>query len=189
MKYTKAQIAEFAKMGYHIDENGSLTKEVRVQKVTAARNAESVKPEPKKVVKPKAKKTTAPRKPRTPKGSKILPGENQVHVSLSRGKGQGFYPETDKDFTEIQEGKLPWNVLDIIINESMSKDYGMHRGRIHEMALYRQPELATDEWGESKSVDTLLKDFMRGGLIKDNYGKYAITKTGEQFFKYNTISK
>ena len=33
MKYTSTQIAEFAKMGYQIDENGNLTKETRIQKI------------------------------------------------------------------------------------------------------------------------------------------------------------
>ena len=33
MKYTPIQIAEFAKMGYSIDENGNLTKETRIQKI------------------------------------------------------------------------------------------------------------------------------------------------------------
>lgn len=33
MKYTPTQIAEFAKMGYSIDENGNLTKETRIQKI------------------------------------------------------------------------------------------------------------------------------------------------------------
>ena len=32
-KYTSTQIAEFAKMGYSIDENGNLTKETRIQKI------------------------------------------------------------------------------------------------------------------------------------------------------------
>lgn len=33
MKYTESQIKEFAKMGYYIDNNGNLTKEVRIQKI------------------------------------------------------------------------------------------------------------------------------------------------------------
>lgn len=40
-KYSEKQIAEFAKMGYHIDANGNLTKEVKLQKIIRT-NADTV---------------------------------------------------------------------------------------------------------------------------------------------------
>lgn len=40
-KYSQKEIAEFAKMGYSIDENGNLTKEVKLQKIIRT-NADTV---------------------------------------------------------------------------------------------------------------------------------------------------
>jgi hypothetical protein len=40
-KYSQKEIAEFAKMGYYIDENGNLTKEVKLQKIIRT-NADTV---------------------------------------------------------------------------------------------------------------------------------------------------
>ena len=40
-KYTEKELKEFRKMGYHIDENGNLTKEVKLQKIIRT-NADTV---------------------------------------------------------------------------------------------------------------------------------------------------
>ena len=122
---------------------------------------------------------------------------NKVQVKLGSGKRYSFYNiDSDKEYTEIQANKMPWNVLTILdeANDAL-KHFGMHEMTLTERLLDVQPELAVNEHGESSSLSILLRDFIKGNLVeltnpgasRSEYKKVKLTKLGKEFLTHNVL--
>lgn len=120
----------------------------------------------------------------------------KVQIKLGSGKSYSFYNiDTNKEYTEIKHGKMPWNILNIL-NETVGslKYLGLHELTLTERLLDVQPELTVNEFGESSSLPMLLRDFKKANLVefigntgRNEYKKIKITKLGIKFLKNNTI--
>jgi hypothetical protein len=113
--------------------------------------------------------------------------QTPIMVKLGGNSERGFYPETNKPYTEIVKGKMPHNVLSILSNDIISLELGLSELTISDRLLIVQPDLAVDDYGYSTTLPMLLKDFIKGELVeKCKNGKFKITKIGLLFVKHNT---
>ena len=121
-----------------------------------------------------------------------------LQIKLGSGKKHSFYnADSGKEYTEIQEGKMPWNMLDLMIDRDENTSFVPFYKNSLGLALHEiQPELAIDEWGDSMAINLLIKDFEHAGLIDVKYSgnrqstpQIIITDLGKEFFRKNTIIK
>lgn len=122
---------------------------------------------------------------------------NQVQVKLGSSKSCSFYSTvTKKPYTEIQKDKMPWNILNILANlNPVLTELGYNKISLSNSLLAVQPDLAVNEFGESSSLDVLLRDFVKGELVemfwkgsRSTTPYIKLTKKGRDFFKYNVIA-
>ena len=102
-----------------------------------------------------------------------------------------WYKSNDRGFTTIEKDKLPYSVLDILVNDRLVRTGIANKATINAKVAQSRPDLKTDDWGNLISLDSLLKSFDEGGLIKIEYinrdTRIKITPLGIQFFNENVI--
>jgi len=110
----------------------------------------------------------------------------KVQVKLGSSSSRGFYsPDIEKEYTEIQEGKMPHTVLGILQRNIVTIELGITELGLSDSLLKVRPDLAVDEYGYSSTLPSLLKDFTKSKLVTLERGKYKITKLGVEFYKNN----
>lgn len=106
-----------------------------------------------------------------------------VEVKL---KGTWYHNATAKNYTEVQEGKTPHVLLDIL-KENKYAGRMSPKLSLNNEILDQRPDLVTDEYGEWVSFDRLLSSLENGKLVECSGTNWEITPMGEQFLKNNII--
>ena len=121
----------------------------------------------------------------------------KVQVKLGTKKSGGFYNfDVEKEYTELQKGRMPHLVLQILAD--LEKEFpGNFKGfcgkRFISSRLMRSDigeDLKFDDYGYQVSLNSLLKDFLKAGLIQGrvrtaDWSTVKITSLGKEFLKYN----
>jgi len=123
--------------------------------------------------------------------TQTTPPKTPIKVKLG-STGYGFYnSDTDKEFTTIQKDKMTYNVLTILSADRGIRLQGTIEKKLSDSLLELQPDLAVNDYGESTTLQSLLKDLRKGDLVEenDNYqsSKVQITDLGISFLKHNVI--
>ncbi len=118
------------------------------------------------------------------KTAKTRSAINPINVKLGKGNKHGFYhDDVSKTYTEINEGKMPHTVLDILKNGGQM---GVHEIALNSNLTTVRPDLATDDYGYSKTLPILMRDFEKAGLIETSKTNYTtLTSLGQAFFAHN----
>ena len=109
---------------------------------------------------------------------------NPIDVKLGKGNKHGFYhDDVAKDYTEINEGKMPHIVLQIL---EEAGQFGIHEVQLNQKLTNLRPDLVTDQYGYSKTLPMLERDFEKGALIEHRKGNYTtLTPLGKSFLAHN----
>ena len=77
--------------------------------------------------------------------------------------------------------------MKIILSESqMTILMGMYFTQLSDKLIDLQPELAVNDYGQSTTLPSLIKDLVDGDLLMDTQ-KVQITDLGREFLKHNVI--
>lgn len=122
-----------------------------------------------------------------------------LNIKLGTSKKGGFYHiDVEKEYTQIQKGRMPELVLQILVDLQKEfpgnftgfccKNFVSHRLMRTEIG----EELKFDEYGYQVSLNSLLKDFLNAGLIEgkvrmNDWSVVKITSLGEKFLQLNVI--
>ncbi len=109
---------------------------------------------------------------------------NPINVKLGKGNKHGFYhDDVTKAYTEINEGKMPHIVLQILKDAGQ---FGIHEIQLNQKLMALRPDLATDQYGYSKTLPLLERDFVKGALMENRKGNYStLTPLGSSFLANN----
>lgn len=122
-----------------------------------------------------------------------------LNIKLGTSKKGGFYHiDVEKEYTQIQKGRMPELVLQILVDLQKEfpgnftgfccKKFVSHRLMRTEIG----EELKFDEYGYQVSLNSLLKDFLNAGLIEgkvrmNGWSVVKITPLGKKFLQLNVI--
>ena len=111
---------------------------------------------------------------------------NPLQIKLGSSRSRGFYSiDVEKEYTEIQKGKMPYLVLSLLSESPLRIGLGFNILTLSDRLIDIRPDLATDEYGYSSTLPSLLKDFAKGKLVTYNRSSVKITELGLQFLKHN----
>ena len=118
---------------------------------------------------------------------------NPINVKLGQKVNRGFYNnDTSKEYTQIIENKVAYNLLSVLSKDTMRINLGVYHQVVHNEIHELQPDLSWKDQ-EVKTLNSLLHDFVEGGLVDASYrkglGNIKITPLGIQFLKNNVILK
>lgn len=114
---------------------------------------------------------------------------SQTPMMIKLGtKNSGFYHEgINKEYTELQMDKMPYQVLSILQGDIVTQEIGISTLTLSDRLLKIRPDLAIDDYGYSTTLPILLKDFEKAELVELYRGKVKITPLGIRFSKSNII--
>jgi len=125
----------------------------------------------------------------------------KILIKLGSNKTNGFYNvDSEKEYTELQHGRLPHLVLSILSDLEKEFPYnstGFCCKNFVSNRLLRSDiadELKFDDYGYQVSLNSLLKDFLNAGLVQgkvkqNDWARVKITDSGKKFLKYNIKEK